>query len=101
MCNRTTNIKSDEAEDFMQIVHARSTSSSNLLGRRVATLGLDLGAIESCGREFFEGIKRRCIRCDFRRACEEDLGRDPHNPVWESYCPNSAKLIALTRLLAH
>jgi hypothetical protein len=58
---------------------------------------LDLGAIESCGREFFEGIKRRCIRCDFRRACEEDLGRDPYNPVWESYCPNSAKLIVLTQ----
>ena len=47
MCKRTTNTKSDEAEDFMQIVHARSTSSSNLLGRRVSTLGLDLGAIES------------------------------------------------------
>ena len=57
MCNRTTNAKSDEAEDFMQIVHARSTSSSNLLGRRVATLVSDLAAIESCGREFFEGIE--------------------------------------------
>ena len=85
----------------MHIVNARSASPSNLLGRRVAALGLDLGAIESCGREFFETIKRRCIRCDFRRACEEDLGRDPNNPVWESYCPNSAKLVALTRLLAH
>ena len=85
----------------MQIVNAGSTSPGNLLGRRVATLGLDLGAIESCGREFFEGIKRRCIRCDFRRACEQDLRRNANNPVWESYCPNSAKLIALTRLLAH
>ncbi len=85
----------------MQIIHARSTSSSNLLGRRVATLGLDLGAIENCGREFFEGIKRRCLRCDFRRACEADLERDPCSPVWQSYCPNSAKLTALTRLLAH
>jgi len=85
----------------MHIVNARSTSPSNLLGRRVAAMGLDLGAIESCGREFSETIKRRCIRCGFRRACEEDLGRDPNNPVWESYCPNSAKLFALTRLLAH
>jgi hypothetical protein len=40
------------------------------------------------------------IRCDFPRACEEDLRRYPNNPVWQSYCPNAAKLIALTQLLA-
>ncbi len=86
-------------EDFMQIVNARSVSRRDLLVRRVTALGLDLDVIESCGREWSEGIKRRCIRCDFPRACEEDLCRDPNNPVWESYCPNAAKLIALNRLL--
>ena len=77
MCDRTTNTKSDEAEDFMQIAHAGSTSSSNLLGRRVATLGLDLGAIESCGREFLEGIKRRCIRLTFAGPAKRTWGAIP------------------------
>jgi len=85
----------------MQIVNARSVSRSDLLDRRVTALFIDPGATEkSCGGEWCEGIKLRCIRCDFPRACEEDLRRYPNNPVWQSYCPNAAKLIALTQLLA-
>lgn len=79
----------------MQIRHARSSSPTALLGRRAATLGLDLGAVKGCERKSLDAIKRRCRRCDFRRACEADLRRDPNNPVWESYCPNSTQLIAL------
>ena len=84
----------------MQIVNTRSVSRSDLLVGRVTALGLDLDAIErSCGGEWSEGIKQRCIRCDFPRACEEDLRRAPNNPVWQSYCPNAAKLVALAQLL--
>jgi len=84
----------------MQTVNASSVSPNDLLARRLTTLDLDLGAIErSCGREWAEGIKRRCIRCDFPRACEQDLRRNPNNLIWQSYCPNAAKLIALTQLL--
>jgi hypothetical protein len=25
-----------------------------------------------------------------------DLRRDPNHPIWETYCPNAATLIALT-----
>ena len=80
----------------MQIGNARSISGDDLLGCRAAMLGLDLSAIESRGGNTLETIKRRCTSCDFREACEVDLRRDPNNPVWESYCPNSATLIALT-----
>ena len=80
----------------MQIRDARFTSGDDLLGCRVAMLGLDLGAIKSRSDEMFETIKRRCTSCDFREACELDLRRDPNNPVWETYCPNAATLIALT-----
>ncbi|HML08005.1 MAG TPA: hypothetical protein VK430_07760 [Xanthobacteraceae bacterium] len=80
----------------MQIRDSRSAARDDLLGSRVAMLGLDLAAIESSDRKAFATIKRRCALCDFRQACEVDLRRDPNNPVWETYCPNSATLIALT-----
>jgi hypothetical protein len=33
---------------------------------------------------------------DVREACAVDFKRDPNNPVWESYCPNSGTLNTLT-----
>jgi hypothetical protein len=89
-------------EDLMQIGNPRSTGKSTmpdgqdeLLDCRMAMLGLDLGAIESGAGDIFNEIRRRCINCGYREACAVDLKRDPNNPVWETYCPNSGTLIAL------
>ncbi len=68
-----------------------------LLDCRLATLGLDLGAIERRGGDLIKAIKGRCLSCRAREACELDLRRDPNDPVWETYCPNTATLIALTQ----
>jgi len=73
------------------------TSDNNLLACRAAMLGLDLEAIENYGAETYQTITRRCANCDFRRTCELDLKRDPNDPVWETYCPITATLIALTK----
>ena len=86
----------------MQIHNARSnrtlaTKYDDLLVCRMAMLGLDLPEIEYFeDGETLAKIKRRCTSCDSREACVVDLKRDPNNPVWESYCPNSDALIALT-----
>ena len=45
-------------EDLMQIGNSSSASGDDLLSCRMAMLGLDLNAIESCGGQVFEAIKR-------------------------------------------
>ncbi len=86
----------------MQIGNPRSTAKptttveqDELLDCRVAMLGLDLGAIKRGDGDTFNEIRRRCKSCGYREACAVDLKRDPNNPVWETYCPNSEALIVL------
>ena len=66
-----------------------------LLDCRMAMLGLNLDATNG---DTFNGIMRRCKSCGYREACTVDLKRDPNNPVWETYCPNTGAFIALARL---
>ena len=42
----------------MQIGNSTSAAGDDLLGCRMAMLGLDLNAIESCGGQVFEALKR-------------------------------------------
>jgi hypothetical protein len=71
----------------------------DLLFQRMAMLGLDLEVIERRHSETIAEIKRQCANCEFEGACAIDLERDPNNPVWEAYCPNTAALNALTASL--
>jgi hypothetical protein len=99
-----------EQEDLMQTRDPRSTAKAapadeqdELLDCRMAMLGLDRDAIEGGNSETLDEIQRRCTRCGVREACAVDLKRDPNNPVWETYCPNSGALVALAeaRWLKH
>jgi hypothetical protein len=92
----STQVTAKAEDDAMQISNSRFTiSRDDLLGCRAAILGLDL--IENCGNDLLETIRRRCNGCASREACELDLERDPNDPVWASYCPNSATFLALAK----
>ncbi len=73
----------------------RSILLDSLLDCRLAALGLDLGAIERHGDDTIKAIIGRCMSCRAREACELDLKRDPNDPMWETYCPNTATLLSL------
>ncbi len=60
-----------------------------LLDCRMAMLGLNLDVNNG---DTFSEIMRRC---GYREVCAVDLKRDPNNPVWETYCPNTGAFIAL------
>jgi hypothetical protein len=82
----------------MQSDDAGSPGRDDLLECRAAMLGLDLDAIKSRGGNVLETIKQRCKRCASVETCELDLRRDPNDPVWETYCPNTATFIALAEI---
>jgi hypothetical protein len=82
--------------NFLRDEPTTSGEPDDFLCCRMAMLGLDHNSIESGDRETFDKIKRRCRSCEFRDACAVDLKRDPNNPVWASYCPNSGMLHTLT-----
>ena len=71
----------------------------HLLYCRMAMLGLDSDAIGRDYREVFDKIKQNCMSCSDSEPCALDLRRDPNNPVWQAYCPNSAVLNALVALI--
>ena len=84
-------------EDFLQIRNASAAADGgDLLACRMAMLGLDRDTVANTDKHAFAAILRRCVNCNCREACTIDLKRDPKNPVWETYCPNTGTLIGLT-----
>lgn len=64
--------------------------SADQLNRRLNALELD-----DVGARAMRELERTCGLCGAKRECERDLARDPHDPVWQTYCPNAPTLQAL------
>jgi hypothetical protein len=64
---------------------------SELLPRRMATLGLDSDAARVESAKLLE-LMQHCAACESDEQCEWDLRQDPSNPAWQDYCPNRERL---------
>ena len=77
---------------------AGSPPRDALLDCRAAMLGVDIAALNTSARNVLKVVKERCARCASAEVCELDLRRDPNDPIWETYCPNTATFIALAEI---
>lgn len=75
---------------------SRPDLTPDLLGRRLAALGLDPDEIFRISPVLLRELERTCYRCEDRERCRDDMAVSPLMPGWESYCPNSGTLRTLT-----
>jgi hypothetical protein len=72
--------------------------AADLLVRRMAVLNLDRTEVATTAPSTFQDLQRLCTLCESYKQCARDLGHDPADRVWESYCPNVAMLKLLDSL---
>lgn len=76
----------------------RDGESAELLGRRLATLGIDSARID---KAVLRDMQRCCSQCESKELCEHELEDQPKDAAWPSYCPNEQTLAALQDMKCH
>jgi hypothetical protein len=66
-----------------------------LLARRLGALGIDRQGLRQANPALLQQLATKCRACEHQAGCEDDLNRDPADPVWKRYCPNSKAIEAL------
>ena len=79
----------------LQALAGKWPGSADLLTRRMSALGLDASGIARSQPSVSNDLNKLCSLCGSKRRCRDDLARDPKNPAWQEYCPNSSTLIGL------
>jgi uncharacterized protein YjiS (DUF1127 family) len=69
--------------------------SADLLSQRLAGVKLDIAEIARREPQVVRDLERVCTLCASKRRCQHDLAKDPADPVWREYCPNTMTLNAL------
>ena len=67
-----------------------------LIEKRLAALHLDPDDIRKLSPLLYRDLQRTCALCSEKSRCADDMATDPLAPGWDSYCPNSGTLKALT-----
>jgi hypothetical protein len=69
--------------------------SADLLLRRMRGVDLKRNEIARVEPQVLRDLERVCTLCASKRKCRHDLAKDPGDPVWREYCPNTMTLNAL------
>jgi hypothetical protein len=79
----------------LRAIAGKWPDSADLLTRRMEALHLDPIEIAQAHPVVSGELNKLCSLCRDKHECKHDLERDPINPRWRRYCPNSQTLIAL------
>lgn len=81
----------------LQTLAGRWPESADMLPRRLNALGLDAQAFSRDNPPLANDLRKHCSLCAAKGQCEHDLDTQPHSPVWQSYCPNTMTLLAVSK----
>ena len=84
----------------LQTLAGKWPESADLLPRRLDALHLDAPAFSRENPQLANDLRKHCSLCAVKGQCEHDLETHPHNPVWQSYCPNTMTLLAVSKARA-
>jgi hypothetical protein len=84
----------------LRVLAGKWPDSADLVGRRMAALGLEATEVGQSAPQIMRDLQRVCSVCANKRVCEHDLDRGPANPRWQDYCPNVETLHAICSQLS-
>ena len=84
-------VSTGELNELMRL----GPDAAALLSHRMRAIGLNPEIVGASEPATMRDMQRLCSQCGKHGRCERDLNRDPQDPTWRSYCPNSATLLAL------
>jgi hypothetical protein len=74
---------------------SQGPAAAQLLGARMAELGLDESDLVEAGPETTRDLQRSCSLCKDHHRCRNDLESHDDSDDWLRYCPNALTLQAL------
>ena len=93
----TRNIETSLAD--LTLMTRGNAGPSALLPERMRLLGLTLCSIDKSQTDKLSALQATCSTCSSWRRCARDLARGDAAFGMEFYCPNSAALVELRRVI--
>jgi hypothetical protein len=82
----------------LRTVVVRGEATTELLHRRMETLGIDAAQIDPA---VLRDLERACAACENDQECAHELDTRPQQAGWPRYCPNATTLEALSMMRCH
>ena len=100
--NELQNIAKDVGCDVpeLQTLAGKWPESADLLPQRLKALHVDAQTFSRENPQLANDLRKSCSLCAVKGQCEHDLDTHPHSPVWQSYCPNTMTLLAVSKARA-